>query len=720
MTFNRPNGARSVPRYALADRFVSRFAVLALFLFSTVPALAVAPDDPPAEPAVVADELEPVPPKRFEDQITVTGKAEPSLTQPSLAAATAAVEEVPGGASVVDSTVFRRGRASTLKDALEMAPGVMVQPRFGAEEARLSIRGSGLQRTFHGRGIKLLQDGVPLNLGDGSFDFQAVEPLAARYIEVFRGPNGLALGSATLGGAINYVSPSGYDASPWLGRLEGGAFGYQRGQASAGFSRDGFDGFAAVTHSAQDGFRDHAEQEAQRLFANFGRRFSERIESRLLVSAVRTDSELPGSLTRAQLRSDATQAAAGNLALDQKRDFDLFRISQRTSFRGDASRFDVSVFGSWKELDHPIFQVIDQKSQDFGVDLRWERDAAIGSRSNRLVVGLSPTLGQVRDRRFVNVAGHRGAPTSDGDTLSTNFDLYLEDRLEIRPSLHLTGGVVVSRSVRDFDDRFLTDGNQTDRETYSGTSPKLGLLWEVADGRTLFASVGKSFEAPTFGELVPRGGGLLDLDAQRATTIEAGTRGRSNGRLPASWEAVLYSARLDGELLSLNDAAGNPLGTINAGSTRHEGLELGGELRSAPRGQAGLSLRGVYTWSRFRFDGDPTFGDRQLAGLPEHFGRLDLLWESAAGWYAGPSYERASRSPIDHANTLFADAYGIWGAKLGWRREKGLAVFVEAKNLTDEAYAATTGVVADARGRDSAQFLPGDGASVFFGIEVRP
>lgn len=56
---------------------------------------------------------------------------------------------------------------------------------------------------------------------------------------------------------------------------------------------------------------------------------------------------------------------------------------------------------------------------------------------------------------------------------------------------------------------------------------------------------------------------------------------------------------------------------------------------------------------------------------------------------------------------------------MGYRAESGWAGFVEGKNLTDEIYAATTGVVADARGRDSAQFLPGDSRSVFAGLEYR-
>src|SRR6478736_323045 len=73
-----------------------------------------------------------------------------------------------GGTAVVDGERYRDRRASTLADALGYAPGVFVQPRFGADEARVSIRGSGLQRTFHGRGITLLQDGSPLNLADRS------------------------------------------------------------------------------------------------------------------------------------------------------------------------------------------------------------------------------------------------------------------------------------------------------------------------------------------------------------------------------------------------------------------------------------------------------------------------------------------------------------------------------------------------------------------------
>jgi len=102
---------------------------------------------------------------------TITGEVETApqaLTVPNIETAREQINRVPGGVDIIDAESYKKGRAANLKDVLDYSPGVYVQPRFGAEESRISIRGSGIQRTFHGRGIKLLQDGVPLNLADGA------------------------------------------------------------------------------------------------------------------------------------------------------------------------------------------------------------------------------------------------------------------------------------------------------------------------------------------------------------------------------------------------------------------------------------------------------------------------------------------------------------------------------------------------------------------------
>ncbi|MBM3618699.1 MAG: Plug domain-containing protein, partial [Alphaproteobacteria bacterium] len=100
-----------------------------------------------------------------------------SLTSAGVEEAEARLSQIPGGVAVVAAEEYGDTRAFTMKDMLDFTPGVFAQSRV-AQESRMSIRGSGLSRTFHMRGITLLQDGVPINNADGAADFQDIDPLA--------------------------------------------------------------------------------------------------------------------------------------------------------------------------------------------------------------------------------------------------------------------------------------------------------------------------------------------------------------------------------------------------------------------------------------------------------------------------------------------------------------------------------------------------------------
>jgi len=166
------------------------------------------------------------------ETVLVIGKSE-SSTQNSIDAAKDYVRTIPGGASIVDLNQVREGRQSTWSDSLGLAPGVFIQDRFGSEEARISIRGSALSRTYHSFGIKVLQDGIPINYADGFFDMQTVDPNASRYVEVLRGPNATTYGATSLGGSINFVAPTGRSDPGSYARVELGSFGYNKVFGSA-------------------------------------------------------------------------------------------------------------------------------------------------------------------------------------------------------------------------------------------------------------------------------------------------------------------------------------------------------------------------------------------------------------------------------------------------------------------------------------------------------
>ena len=656
----------------------------------------------------------------------ITAQKSPSITVPSAAEKKAQIARtVPGGANIGEAADYQTGRAATLKDALDFSPGVLIQSRFGAEEARISIRGSGIQRTFHGRGLWLMQDGMPLNLADGGFDMQAIEPMSAQYIEVFRGANALQYGGTTLGGAINFVSQTGHTAPALQARFEIGSFNTRRAQISGGFVEGNTDGYFSLTAAQTDGFRTWSEQESLRFFANVGTKLSSNLENRFYLTWVDSKSQLPGGLTKAELAIDPTLAAPGNITGRQRRDYQLLRLANKLTYSDGDNTLTFSTFWSWKDLDHPIFQVIDQLSNDVGFDLRYDRRGELLGLRNDLTVGLGFMYGNAEDDRYVNVGGQRGALVAQNRLQSMNFNVYFQDQLHVTESLSLIAGASVTYANRDLNEETIFGPNNSDRQAFWGFSPKLGVLWDVTDKSQVYFNASRSFEPPSFGELVavtPAAIGLAALKPQTATTLELGTRGETD-RL--AWDLSYYYAWIDDEYLTLG-VPGNAALTTNAGRTIHQGIEfslnakLARNLFTVSADNADtLVLRQNFLWNDFRFARDAAWGDRMLPGVPPFYYRAELLYEHPCGFYFGPNVEWSPHSyAADLARTTFADPYALLGLKIGYKAKKGPSFFAEVRNLTDEVYSPTTGVVQNATiPAQSRVFLPGDGRAIYAGVE---
>jgi iron complex outermembrane recepter protein len=644
------------------------------------------------------------------EQVTVLGQRL-SKTAPGVDAARVEASRVAGGANIVSSEEYSDGRASNLLDVFSMTPGVFVQPRFGAEEARMSIRGSGLQRTFHMRGIYLLHDGIPITLADGSGDFQAIEPLALAYTQVMRGANALEYGGTTLGGSVNFISPSGHDGAGFHPRVEGGSFGYRRVTLSYGGMSGDTDYFLSASGYRQEGYRDWSQQENARAFGNFGIKLRDNLETRFFFAGIHTDSELPGSLTKAQLTNDARQANPGSLSGQQKRDFDLYRIANRTVIDFGSRFLELTAGYSDKDLWHPIFQVLQQRSHDYNVGARYVSEGSLAEHANRVVFGLTPSWNRVGDSRFVNVSGQRGAPTARSRQTSQNFVVYGQNEFALNSGWTFIAGAQWTDAERRYRDEFLSNGDQSLDASYTQLSPKLGFLWQVRDNWTVFGNLSDSFEAPSFGELTG-GTGVDLLDAQTARTVEIGTRGTLSR---FAWDLAAYNASVRNELLSLNTPTGQPLGTVNAARTLHRGIEAGLDVTVVQS----LRWRSSYLLNDFRFDDHLTYGNNTLPGIPKHFYRGELTWTAASNYYVTLTNEWSpDRFAIDMANSWFADSYAAWGAKIGQSR-RTFSWFIEGRNLANRRYATTTGVIADALGGDSAQFLPADGRAVYLGVDWR-
>ncbi|OHD09766.1 TonB-dependent receptor family protein [Sphingopyxis sp. RIFCSPHIGHO2_12_FULL_65_19] len=588
--------------------------------------------------------------------------------------AEARVQMTAGGADVVSYEDYADKSVVSLRDTLAFSPGVYLQPRYG-QEVRISIRGSGLSRGFHMRGLTLLQDGVPINLADDNGDFQELEPIFFDHLEVYRGANALRFGSGTLGGAVNGVTPTGRTAEGFYLRGDVGSFDSYRGLVSAGVASDRVDGWAAISADTSDGDRDHVKRRSFRFHGNVGLKFSDTVSTRFYASYNDIKQEIPGALTFDQALTTPRAASAAAVAGDQARDIVSLRLQNRTSFDWGAFRLDVGGFVNAKSLYHPIFQVIDQDSVDLGGFFR--ADYATGP--VEVTLGGELRRGKTRARQFVNIAGRTGALLFDADQRARTANLYGEVRVRPTRQLTLIAGGVYADGYRKRDVKLSTalDGGIS----FDAFSPKFGLLFEPGETVQFFANYSRSAEFPGFGEVFQNIGTppisqvVSTIRPQRAWTAEIGTRGTLG---IVTWDLALYRATLKGELLQFTTNASVPAATFNADRTLHQGVEAGLEI--APTDW--LRLRQVYSYSDFRFRDDDQFGNNRLPVVPRHTYRAELRIGSDA-LHIAPNVEWVPDGPFaDYRNLVSTPGYALIGVTGGARVAEGVDAFVDVRNIT--------------------------------------
>lgn len=670
-------------------------------------------------------------PQAQQTQVVVNAQASSALTSPAAEQALRTIQQTPGGVALIPAETYRNSTvANTIKDVLDYVPGVFAQPKWG-DDTRLSIRGSGLSRNFHLRGVQLYQDGIPINTSDGYGDFQEIDPTAYKYVQVYKGGNALELGANALGGAINFVTPTGRDSSGLGASVDAGAFGFKRIQANAGGVKGPWDGYITASNQEATGFRDHSFGHSTRANANFGYQISPDFETRFYINANEIRQRIPGGVTKFSALNSPETAAAINVTNDWQRNLDTQRVGNKSTVRlSDNTTVDFGGFYTHRHLKHPIFEVLDHRFEDYGGFAKITDDRVIGGYRNVLVAGVNVLNGTGNKEQFVNIGGFKGALTASNLDKATNTSAFLQDSFYFLPTVAAVAGGQFLHATRDRTDRFLSNGDQSGRTEFNLFNPKGGLLWNIDQTWQAFANVSRSSELPSFDEGVAPIPGVAPnlpripffvLQAQRATTYEIGTRGR---RPDLTWELIGYRADIKNELQCQFSVFGN-CNVTNLDRTIHQGIEAG--LGAAV--YKGLFVGGAtpdklwlniaYTFNDFRFDSDPTFGNNQLPGAPRHFLRAELLYKHPTGVYIGPNVEWVPEGYfVDSANTLKTNAYGLWGMKAGFDNGGSYSFYVEARNIANRAYISSASVINQAN-LSLALFEPGNGRAVFAGAKVR-
>jgi iron complex outermembrane receptor protein len=485
--------------------------------------------------SAVADFRLMVPPVR--ESIDVTGDLARALVEEQRAA-------TPGGVTVVESDDLYRRHTNGLADMLRYVPGVWAQSASGSEELFFSSRGSNLDAVHYDKnGIKLLQDGLPVTTADGNNHNRVIDPLSARYVSVARGANALTYGAATLGGAIDFVSPTGRNNAPIALFLNGGSHGSMDGRVTVGTAREQVDGLVTVETKQWDGYRDHSEQDRWGVYANAGWQPSDAVSVRAFATYVDNDQRLPGALTRDELQADPDRASDAAIGGDYGKVVRTSRFAAKTSWTLDADRsLTAGVSYEEQSLFHPIVDrifvdfdgpgpnppvevfslLVDTDHRDFGGVVRYDQSSG----SHDLVAGLNYGNGSVEGGNVRNNGGRPNGISEIVDNSAESVEAFFVDRWRASDRFTVVLGAQLVDAARNVRTTNAETGALSNPEgSYSSFNPRVGAIASLEGAGEIYGNVSRLFEAPTTFEMEDDvRGGNATLDPMQGTVVELGWR----------------------------------------------------------------------------------------------------------------------------------------------------------------------------------------------------
>ncbi|WP_245524104.1 TonB-dependent receptor [Methylobacterium nonmethylotrophicum] len=614
------------------------------------------------------------------------------------------LRDVPQTVNVVPREVLVDRQETRLTDALfnvsNVQPGGTIQGRSDT----FIIRGFRTQ-TYAVDGVFMNQAN---NFSPVQRDLADVER-----IEVLKGPASVLYGRGDPGGVINIVTRQPTLVPTADASIQGGSFGFRRVQGSVSGAVPGTDGLAArLSFGTQvdPTFRNLAGRDNSRNFVAPAFTWNPSPDTR--VSFI-------GEFTRQDsVYDEGLIARNGRVPLDNV-----------ARYYGEPfSRYNANAnFGTLK-IEHDVNeqlmlrQVINAQGGRFDVfTARATGLSANGTQVTRRFSGVASTYAAVDSQtelvakfdwlglrhtallgvEYVN--GYRRAFSTQGSLASVSFldpivgsalpsaltfqsdlkqknaltGLYAQDQIDLGYGLQLLLGVRYDTGTQYYLSRTSTTRSIPPEQELSGVSPRVGLIYRVAEPLALYASYTTSFKPQTANVL-----GVTNPPPETGEQIEVGTR------FDVSPDLSLTASVFD--ITRNNVAANDPINTnfsVITGQQRSKGVEadLAGTILPGWKVIGGVG----YTDARVTRDTTYAVGNR-LEAAPLFSGSVWTTYQVQEGAWRGLGLGLG----VTHVGSRFGDIGNTY--KVGAYTRVDAAVFYDLdeharfslnlRNLTDARY----------------------------------
>ena len=622
---------------------------------------------------------------------------------------------------------------ANLSESLQRVPGLLALNRQNyAQDVQISSRGFGARAQFGVRGVRLLQDGIPLTMPDGQGQPALFDLDNLARIEVLRGPLSSLYGNAS-GGIIQGFSSEGSFYPTLESRSSVGSDGLWRSRLKYGAQYGDLNVAANVSRLETNGYRDHSETRRDMANLRLGWDIDDASSLTLLFNALdQPDTQDPLGLTAAALDADRRQAVAQAERFDTRKSISHQQLGMNYQRRlANDDQITVMVYGGERDVQQFLAfpgnsqysggGVIELDRRFGGSELGWQRDTALFELPVTLAAGLSWGYQGEGRKGFVNQFGRKGGLQRNEFNRVESREAYLISTWQLAPRWSLTAGARYSKVNFDSDDKYLVDGQDDSGSVrYDETTPALGLSYQWTPTLSVYGAIGKGFETPTAQELAyrPGGSGLnLQLRPSTADNAEVGFKLR---RDRTQVDMALFYTRVDNEIVTGEPQLNTDRSTYaNAGKSTRRGVELSVEQQLTSQ----LTGYLAYTWLDARFDryingnGDD-LADNRLPGIPRHSLYAELAWQPTEGFTTALEMQSLSQRYANDDNSAEAPGYAAFNWRASYRQQLGgwqLEPFARVDNLTDREYIGSLIV----NGAGARYYEPAPERSWLIGLDVQ-
>ena len=610
------------------------------------------------------------------------------------------VRKTPANVTVITADDISKSGATTVVDVLDRLESIQFRTYSGnASQAMIDMRGFGGDNPY-GKTLVML-DGRRLNRTDmASINWLQIPVSAIERIEIVRGPGSVLYGDAAIGGVINIITRQGQGKPVFHASALAGSYGLHdervgvRGAAGKlTYALTGENNFSL-------GYRDRSKYSAQGGGFNVGYAAHDLLNLSLGVSFNRADYQMPGALTKEQMREDRRQYQPAmplywmnaNDDNDGRDKYTNVNFGVK-SFWGSLGQLEVNVMYGRKDLQNNMpswssYNFSDTTADTYGISPKYILAKDIFGFHNKVVAGVDYYHEPYKKNIFQD--RERTIKLSTADFTRESLGYYIRDEFSVLENLILSAGCRFEQTkIKGANIDYATPSNAFDNEKkFTAESYEAGLTWLWGGKSKSFAKYATVTRIPFLDEIASfngfGGSFLTSLEKERGVSMEVGTEYYPLDNLKIG--LTLFRTDMEDEIEFVYTSLYTGYNQ-NVGKTRHDGAELSASYMW----QKHLKVYGNFTYHKATFE-DGLYNKKEMPMVPNRMINAGLEIYLPYNVTLKPEIRHVGEAYLsgdNDNNTEKLESHTLLNFYVQYRPTFGRlkpVVFVGIENLTDTMY----------------------------------